>query len=232
MDAQSINKKSLNNHLPERIILGFFCLFTVLLMTITVFAAQNHTIEDNGRWSGKVSNIDWTWDPDFDFDLKYTGKKIFWVIPVPSLTIGFEMEIGIAGDFDLDLKQANLPANTTINSPVEKKPEDLYRDDISDTFFQYMPAVYFMGFDLKSYLVAGASQPVAVKGKFKNTSKLSITTERGLEAIYEPNFEFTSVKPKTNENTVVFVGATMEEILKVGEVGYRGYSIGDRKSVV
>ena len=226
MDAQSINKKSLNNHLPERIILGFFCLFTVLLMTITVFAAQNHTIEDNGRWSGKVSNIDWTWDPDFDFDLKYTGKKIFWVIPVPSLTIGFEMEIGIAGDFDLDLKQANLPANTTINSPVEKKPEDLYRDDISDTFFQYMPAVYFMGFDLKSYLVAGASQPVAVKGKFKNTSKLSITTERGLENIYEPNFEFTSVKPKTNENTVVFVGATMEEILKVGEVGYRGYSIG------
>ena len=220
-DNESLDKRSLSIHLSKKFIVLLLCLFILFLTTIAAFAAENHVIQDNGNWSGKISNVDWTYDPKFVFNLKFNGDTIFGVIPVPSLDIGVKMKIGISGDFDLDLKRANLPANTTINSQIEKNTDNLYKDDISETLFKYLPAYYFVGFNMKSYLVAGASQPVAVKGQFNNIAEVSVTTSNGFKSNYDPDFQFTSVKPKTRRNTFVFVGTAMVETLELGKVGWQ-----------
>ena len=226
MIKKSQNKKSLSVNLSKKLMIGLFCLFILFLMHMTVFAAQSHTINEDDNWSGKISNIDWTYDPDFTFDLDYKGDKILWVIPVPSLTIGVDIHVGISGDFDLDLKEANLPAGTALDKDVEKHLDNLYKEDFSHTFINDLPYLLFVGGTMNSQLYAGASQPVTVKGKFKNVCRLKIHSSDGFDAQFEPDFTFTSVKPKTRFTTFVFVGTAMVETLELGKVGWQDYSIG------
>ena len=207
-------------------IIGAAAIILLLLLPVSASAADSHTIDGNAGWSGRTTNMDWKFDPDFDFDLDFSsGKTILGFIPVPTLKMSVTMTIGVTGSFDLDLKQANLPDATSLDTRLDMNTAGLYREKISNNIFDYLPSYYGIGFDLETVLLAGATRPVQVKGNFENVATVIISLN-DIRYIYNPTVEFTSIRPKTTDETLVFVGVNYKEDINIGEVGWRDFTIG------
>ncbi|MDO5132074.1 MAG: Cna B-type domain-containing protein [Eubacteriales bacterium] len=214
----------MNMTFRKKIIAGILCFFMFLIISVTVSAADNISWND-AEWSGSLTGLEWTYEPDFHFNLGFSDEKILGVFPTPVLHMSVTLTLGLSGNFDLNLKEANLAADTSIDTPIERNINGLYKKKISDSFYKNIPAFLGFGFDMDGNMVAGASQPVRVKGRFQDVSTVRITTA-GFSYTFDPDFEFTSVEPGTQERTVVFIGASVNEKLKVGEVGWKDYKLG------
>ena len=207
-------------------LLGIAAVLMLLLLPASASAGDSYTIDNDGGWSGKVSDVDWKFYPRVNFKLDFSsGDKVMGFIPVPKLKFSVSVEMGSTGSFDLDLKNGKLPAGTTLGTNVGLNSYGAYSQKISQNIFDYLPTYYGFGFDLETYLVAASSQPVKVKGTFDCVCTVNISAD-GITYDYHPNVEFTSIQPQTTEETFVSVGVHYTEAVNVGEVGWRDYTIG------
>ncbi|MDO5139124.1 MAG: Cna B-type domain-containing protein, partial [Oscillospiraceae bacterium] len=209
-----------NNRKENQIKTIVTCMLAVIILSlmtpVTANAADNIVNIDDPGCSGKLTDLYWTFDPDPDIGIDFSGKKVLGV-PIPSLKLGVEFTVGVKGKFDLDLKQGNLPANTTIDTKIDENTQGIYKKKISSNLLDRIPDAVSSGLDVTCNFIAGCTKPVAVKGDFSNSFKLKISLD-GVSLTTNPKTEFTSVKPKTpNQETVFFAGSNLGGKLELGE---------------
>ena len=191
----------------------------VLLIFLVPFAAasadNSHSI-NNDKWSGRLTHLTWVNDIKTDFGLDFdSGEYIIGFIPKPGLRMEVGYEISTEGDFDLDIRTANLPAGMSVDARIPVDYDGLYREKYSNDD------------SLSGRLVVGATGPARVKGHFRSTLKLTVSTTKGLTAICEPEVTFTSIEPADkNQETLVFVAVDVGKDVSLGEVNWMDLRFG------
>lgn len=155
-----MRKKGIGNMLW----LAATALLLLLLLPASASAETSHSFLAAG-WSGKLTHLAWRNDIDSEFslDLHFADEIFpFHIFPIPTLKMSVSYELGTGGDFDITLSK-NLPAGTTLNSPIGANTEGIYKEQFTSNDGL-----------LDAYLVAGATGKVRVKGSFRCLMKISL----------------------------------------------------------
>ena len=200
-----------------------------LLMLPAAACADTVNINENGM-TGTLTNVSWKYDPSFHFNLDWSGgKKILWVIPVPTLKFGVDFRVGVETDFALNITRATLLPGQNIDGRFDENTAGMLSKDISSSFndaIQYIPKQGF-SFQMRARLKAGATRPVKTKGHIRCDAVLSLSVERGLNYTFNPEVAFTTVEPQgADAETLVCVGMQFDEDVGLGVVGYKSFKIG------
>ena len=205
---------------------------SLLLALGCAFASAdgNHTIADNGEWSGMLTNLDMS-QIRMNKHAELDWENPMWTAPfpvdfikIPQIKAGIQLTLGASGEFDITISQANLKENQNIDSTIRYNEDGImlpgkkmYRERIDKgNVFDDLPTelVFGLGVNAGIHFVAAASQPVRVQGRFTYKTTLELSVEgNGFTTGTEQEFEFTSIKPLNpvkDQRIVVFVGSQYE----------------------
>ena len=139
-------------------------------------------------------------------------------IPYPSLNMGVDITYGVTGDFNLNLKRANLPEDVTVDSTIDDRTGGLDKQRVDNYDPGFVPGI--VGFTAHTNLMAGCNHPVRVKGRFKNKATIRVVIG-DIDYTHESTTEFTDVRPAdANVDTVFFVGSHISQSLRLGEIDW------------
>ena len=113
-------------------ILVLLLVFLALAVLPAVAGAVQEKSYSDDKWGFKLTNVNTdTFDIDPWFKLDFDWKWGF--IPVPKFSFGLEVDINLKGNFEVNIKKANLNANTyNLDSKVIARTAGLYKRRINE----------------------------------------------------------------------------------------------------